>query len=205
MQRVAMWFDPMCPYAWMTSRWLLEVEPQREMELSFHVMSLAVLNKDATDPSEHRAHILEVGWAPVRVCIAAEAAHGNACLRDLYTALGNRIHVEDRTPTTDLITEALVEAGLPVSLVEAGDSTDFDEALVASHNAGMKPVGDDVGTPIIHVTPEGHDTVAFFGPVVIPTPRGESAASLFDGVVQVAACEDFFELKRTRTREPSFD
>jgi len=202
---VDLWVDPICPYAWMTSRWLLEVEAIRPITVRFHVMSLSVLNEGRADLSERYRRLLDVGWGLVRVAIAAEQAHGPEVLRDLYTALGTRLHPDGRDVTRDLYLDALSEVSLPASLADAAQSTDFDDALRASHHAGMDPVGEDVGTPVIHAPGPDGDTVAFFGPVVIPAPKGEVAGRLWDGVLLVAGTDGFFELKRTRTRVPVFD
>jgi len=202
---VDLWVDPICPYAWMTSRWLLEVEAIRAITVRFHVMSLSVLNEGRVDLSERYRRLLDVGWGPVRVAIAAEQTHGPEVLRDLYAALGTRLHPGGRDVTRDLYLDALGEVGLPASLADAAQSSDFDDALRASHHAGMDPVGEDVGTPVIHATGPDGDTVAFFGPVVIPAPKGDAAGRLWDGVLLVAGTDGFFELKRTRTREPVFD
>jgi hypothetical protein len=193
------WFDPLCPWAWMTSRWMLEVEKVRPVKTKWHVMSLAILNADKEGLSEEYKKGLERAWGPVRVCIAAEAAYGPDILLPLYTALGTRIHIEKRRDD-DLIVDALKEVGLPVELAEAATSTEYDEALNTSHHEGMDPVGLDVGTPVIHV-----NGIAFFGPVVTPAPKGEVAGKLWDGVVLVAGTDGFFELKRTRDRPPIFD
>ncbi len=198
------WFDPLCPWAWITSRWMLEVEQVRDVHTEWHVMSLAILNSGREDLSEEYKARMARAKGPVRVCIAAEQARGRDILLPLYTALGNRIHIEQRGRQEGegeaIVTEALEEVGLPASLAAAATSTEFDEALEASHRAGMKPVGDDVGTPLVH-----YDGRAIFGPVVTPCPKGEAAGRLWDGVLLCTGTEGFFELKRSRTARPTFD
>ncbi|HEV2635313.1 MAG TPA: DsbA family protein [Actinocrinis sp.] len=199
------WFDPLCPWAWISSRWMLEVEQVRPVDVRWHVMSLAYLNQDR-DLSENYRKMMDAAWGPVRVCIAAEQQFGAEVLLPLYTALGNRRHLEKLELNRDTIVAALAEAGLPESLADAADSTEYDEALKASHHAGMDQVGFEVGTPVISVTEDpAKEPVAFFGPVVTPIPRGDAAAKLWDGVLLVAGTDGFYELKRTRTREPIFD
>ncbi|MEU0241718.1 DsbA family protein [Nocardiopsis sp. NPDC006198] len=194
-----MWFDPACPWAWITSRWLLEVERVRPVRVRWHVMSLSVLNEGRDLPEDYRAS-LDGAWAAVRVCVAAEQRFGPEVLGGLYTALGTRFHNGAEPRTADTIRAALADAGLPEDLVEAAEGTGYDEALRASHAEAMKLVGEDVGTPVVRV-----EDVAFFGPVVTPVPRGEEAGKLWDGVRLVAGTDGFFELKRTRTRNPVFD
>ncbi|HEY7043881.1 MAG TPA: DsbA family protein [Nocardioidaceae bacterium] len=194
------WFDPACPWAWITSRWMLEVEQVRDVRVDWHVMSLAVLNEHKEGLSDKYRDSLKTMWGPVRVCIAAAERHGEQALGRLYTELGTRFHHEKQERDRATVAAALEAAGLDADLAEAMDATEYDEALRKSHHAGMDQVGDDVGTPVISV--EG---AAFFGPVVTPIPRGEDAGRLWDGVRLVSSVEGFYELKRSRDARPSFD
>ncbi|MEU0990420.1 DsbA family protein [Streptomyces sp. NPDC005953] len=203
---VDFWFDPLCPWAWMTSRWMLEVEKVRDVQVSWHVMSLAVLNEDRLDelPEGYR-ELLKNAWGPVRVVIAARELHGAEVVGDLYTALGTRFHNRGEGPSREAIVGALEDVGLPVELADYADRDTYDTELRASHKEGIDKVGQDVGTPVIAVPGADGEQIAFFGPVVTPAPKGEEAAKLWDGTLLVASIPGFYEIKRTRTADPSFD
>ncbi len=192
------WFDPLCPFAWISSRWILEVEQVRDVEVTWHVMSLAYLNQDKTIPDSYR-EFLKDAWRPVRVVMAAEHKYGREVLLPLYTALGTRIHNEGRDVTRGLIVEALAEAGLDVRLVDAMDDSSYDESIARSHHEGMDQVGSDVGTPTI-----AFEGSAFFGPVLSKIPRGEQAGEVWDGAVALARFPYFYEMKRSRTGDLDF-
>ena len=192
------WFDPMCPFAWITSRWILEVEQVRDIDVQWHVMSLTYLNQRKEVSDEYRDR-LAPGWGPVRVLMAAQEHVGEQSLLPLYTAMGERIHHEKSGTTPEMAEAALAAAGLPADLVKAWSDDSYDEAIKKSHHKGMDQVGDDVGTPTI-----AFGGSAFFGPVLTAIPRGEEAGRIWDACVTLSAYPAFFELKRTRTGDLDF-
>lgn len=201
-----MFFDPTCPWAWMTSRWLLNAAEVRDLDITFRVMSLSVLNEERDELSEHYRDLMERGWGPVRVLVAAARAHGEGVLSDLYTAIGTRKHPggrgQDATDLRLVVQESLDEVGLPADLMEAWDHVPGDEIdvdLRARHQVAMERVGEEVGTPVVQV-----GDVAFFGPVVTPAPKGEAAGLLWDGCLLVAGTPGFYEIKRSRDASPDF-
>jgi hypothetical protein len=196
---VDFWFDPACPWAWLTSRWIHEVATVRPVDVRWHVMSLAVLNGKPDDTAE-KVEQMQRLWRPVRVLVAARERYGAEVLGPLYTALGTRIHHGKEGLGVDTLRAALADAGLDPTLADSADDASLDDLVRASHDEGMEPVGNDVGTPVLHVEGE-----AFFGPVVSPLPRGEVAGRLWDGVRMVTGTPGFYELKRTRTGRPELD
>jgi 2-hydroxychromene-2-carboxylate isomerase len=198
-ERVDFWFDPTCPFTWVTSRWMVEVETVRAVETDWHVMSRAILNEHLELSGEDRRD-RDALWAPVRVIIAAEALHGSKHVKPLFDAMGTRIHVDGRRDFPAVIEESLAELGLPAELAAHGDSDEYDERLRASHHGAIDKVGNGVGTPVV-----AFNGTAFFGPVLTRIPRGEGAGRLFDAAVQLASFPEFFEIKRSRTEAPRFD
>jgi protein-disulfide isomerase-like protein with CxxC motif len=204
---VDFWFDPVCPWTWLTSRWMLEVQKIRPVEITWHVMSLAILNEGRLDQlGPANRELMAQAWAPVRVLIAAQEAFGSGVLEPLYNALGSRYYPQGQPKTRAVIEAALREAGLPEDLAEAGATNSYDPALLRSHQEGIDMVGQETGSPIIAVSGPDPDSdkIAFFGPVVTPTPTGEQAVRLWDGTLAVASTPGFYEIKRTRTVGPIF-
>lgn len=193
------WFDPACPFAWITSRWIGEVEQVRGIETEWHVMSLSVLNEGRDLPEDYRA-LMGQSWGPVRVIIAAQELHGSEYVKPLYDAMGEEIHHEGNKDRPSVIRKALAEVGLPAELARFADSDEYDAQLRASHEAGISLVGQDVGTPVV-----AFNGTAFFGPVLTRIPRGEDAGKLWDATVALAGFPHFFELKRSRTESPEFN
>ena len=202
-ENVQFWFDPVCPWAWITSRWMLEVEKVRPVRADWRIMSLAYLNltqHEGKDLSPDYLERMGRAWGPVRVCAAAAQHSGPGILGPLYTAIGTRLHVQGRREDPAVLPESVAEVGLPSSVAEAATSTDFDELIKKSHHEAFDDVGLDVGTPVVRIRGR-----ALFGPVITPAPKGDAAGRLWDGLALVAEADGFFELKRTRDRRPTFD
>jgi hypothetical protein len=193
------WFDPMCPWAFITSRWILEVEKVRDIEVSWNLFSLPHLNKDREMPEKYKA-IFANSWACARIIKSVEKDFGKEKTLPLYSAISTRIHVLKETVSKDLLSNSLNEVGLDLKYLAEMENSKWDTQIIESHERGIKLVGDDVGTPIIAV-----NGVGFFGPVISPAPKGEEAGKLWDGISIAAAYPGFFELKRSRTVGPIFN
>lgn len=194
------WFDPLCPFAWVTSRWIGEVEAVRGISVTWHVMSLSVLNEGRDDLSENYKSLMDKGWGPVRVVTAAQQLHGDATIKPLYDAIGTQIHNNGVDDYDEAIRLALADVGLPADLAEYARRDSYDAELRASHEDGISRVGQDVGTPVV-----AFNGTAFFGPVITRIPRGEAAGRLWDASVALAEFPYFFEIKRSRTEDPHFE
>jgi len=196
---VDFWFDPLCPWAWMTSRWMDEASAVRDIDVRWHVMSLSVLNEKKDDLPDSYRDMLAAGWGPVRVIVAAARDHGDEVIKPLYDAMGTRRHPGGQQDWATIIAESLAEVGLPAELADVAGTDEVDALLRESHAEGIGLVGEDVGTPVVAI-----DGVGFFGPVITPAPTGEAAGRLFDGLALVTSVPGFYELKRTRTAGPQF-
>ena len=201
--RVDFWFDPLCPWTWLTAEWLIEVATLRPLDIRWRIMSLAVLNDGREFPEEY-IDLMRRAWRPVRVITAAEQQHGPAVVGPLFTEIATRYHHDGRSDDDAILAESLAAVGLPPHLLEAADTDAWDTALRASHTEAMDLVGDDVGSPVIRL-PDISSDVAYFGPVVNPVPRGDDALRLWSGIQTLVSTPQLYELKRTRTTPPTFD
>ena len=197
-EKVDMWFDPICPFAWITSRWLLEAAAVRDLEVTWNIMSLAQLNKDREMDEAHKAAFTR-SWDAVRLVAAVKEKHGNDAVIALYNAMGTRIHLKKEKVSDELLTAALAEAGLPADLLATAKDESWNEPMIASHDRAISLVGNDVGTPVLAI-----GDAAFFGPVISPAPKGEQAGRLWDGLALCLEVPGFYELKRARKGGPDF-
>ena len=197
-EKVDMWFDPICPFAWITSRWLLEAAAVRDLEVTWNIMSLAQLNKDREMDEAHKAAFTR-SWDAVRLVAAVKENHGNDAVLALYNAMGTRIHLKKEKVSDDLLVAALAEAGLPADLLAVAKDESWNEPMIASHDRAISLVGNDVGTPVVAI-----GDAAFFGPVISPAPKGEQAGRLWDGLALCLEVPGFYELKRARKGGPDF-
>lgn len=198
--KVEMWFDTLCPWAWMTSRWLTEVAKVRDISIQWNVMSLFYLNESRSHISAEYLANAKNALGPLRIIVAAEKLYGNQVAGDLYTAFGEEIHLNKMKFSPELNAKVLSKFSFPDDLLQSADDSSLDELVLVSHKEGMSRVGEEVGTPIVSI-----DGVSFFGPVISPAPKGEEAGKLFDGAFAVASYPGFFEMKRTRTVGPIFE
>ena len=193
---IELYVDPCCPFAWNAYQWLVEVRRHRAVELALHLMSLPMLNEHQSISSGYR-RLLAHTWRPARVAAAAVELHGPDALAPLYEAMARRIFAGAdhyrviRDDLESVIVDALSDVGLPQRLADAAVSGAYDGSLRASHNAALAPMGNGVGTPIIHF-----GTAAFFGPVMTAVPRGSEALQVFDGLRLLAGYPRLFEIKR---------
>ena len=193
------WFDPVCPWAFITSRWILEVAKVRDIEITWNIFSLPHLNKDREMPEKYKA-IFANSWACARIIKSVEKDFGKEKTLPLYSAISTRIHVLKEAVSKDLLSDSLKKVGLDTKYLVEMNNSDWDKEIIQSHERGIELVGDDVGTPIIAI-----NGIGFFGPVISPAPKGEEAGKLWDGVVLSASYPGFFEIKRSRTVGPIFD
>ncbi|MDH6213166.1 DsbA family protein [Streptomyces pseudovenezuelae] len=196
---VDVWFDPACPYTWLTCRWLTEAARVRPLDLRWHLMSLTLLNEDRDDDPEGdpEGYLM----VPVRIATAVLRHHGQDALARFHAALwADRPNGDEGTRWINDPAVALADAELPISLVAAGTSTAYDEELRASHTGAVGLLGPRTGTPVVATgDPAEPDRapVAFFGPVLSRVPSGEAAGRLWDGTLLVAGTPGFHELKGT--------
>lgn len=210
MTTLEVFLDPICPWAWLTSRWVLDVADARPIQVQWKAISLRMINEGrdyATEFPEGYPELHAAGLAMLRMVIAAREAHGNDAAGRLYTELGTRVHVESRyaearAQDRAFFEEALAAAGLPRSLADAAWATDLDEIIRAESETALARAGRQVGTPVLTFDPETEAAASFFGPVISRIPRGPAAVDLWDAVVILARTPGFCELKRSIRERP---
>jgi 2-hydroxychromene-2-carboxylate isomerase len=206
-------FDPVCPWAWITSRWVAEVQELRNYTVSWKFISLKILNQDKMDYASMPAGYKDVhaaGTSCLRVAAKARSAAGNDAVAKVYTALGFSLHNKQERElfVADIeghIAGLLSEAGLPGEWALSANDESFDRLIAEETAMGLERAGKDVGTPIITFSPGGLKEASFFGPVISTIPRGEDATKLWDAIETIATSSDMAELKRSLRARPNFD
>ena len=206
-------FDPVCPWAWITSRWVVEVQELRNYTVSWKFISLKILNQDKMDYASMPAGYKDVhsaGTSCLRVAAKARSVAGNDAVAKVYTALGFSLHNKQERElfVADIeghIAGLLSQAGLPVEWALSANDESFDRLIADETAMGLERAGKDVGTPIITFSPGGLKEASFFGPVISTIPRGEDATKLWDAIETIATSSDMAELKRSLRARPNFD
>ena len=205
-------FDPVCPWAWITSRWVVEVQQQREYDVDWRFISLKTINQDLTaewyTPEYRAGHM--AGLYAHRVCDEVRLRHGNTQVGALYTALGTAFHNQKRRPEINagpeaFMAEMLTSVGLPAELATHVDDESHDTYIEQDTELALSRTGRDVGTPIITFRPGTAREASFFGPVISNIPKGEDATRLWDAIETIAGATGMAELKRSLRSRPSFD
>ena len=204
------YFDPVCPWAWITSRWVTNVQQLRNYEVSWKFISLRMINAER-GYAGHEAYeqIHNAGLAGLRVASAARAQGGNASVAAVYTALGNAIHIGGRreelvNDPKSFLLSIVADAGLPAEVAAAFEDSTHDEVIRYETEAALSRTGKDVGTPILTFNPKSANEASLFGPVISKAPKGEEAMTLWDAV-QTIAESGVAEIKRSLRAAPQFD
>lgn len=212
MSDVDFFWDPVCPWAWITSRWVVEVQQQRRYTVRWRPISLMMINAHRTDdwytPQYRAGH--RAGTECLRVADAVDRAEGNDAVGRLYTEIGTRFHNQGRrdeylTDREAFLAEVLAAAGLDGAYAAHADDTAHDPHLRAETDLAFARAGNDVGTPIITFGPDTPGEASFFGPVIARIPRGDDALRLWDAVEVIATTSGMAELKRSNRSRPMFD
>lgn len=198
--RIEFWVDPACPWCWLTSRWVVDVAPHRELQVTWRSISLKL--KNGVGPDSPWYEPVAATHRLLRVMEHVRAEEGDAPIGAFYTACGEHIH--HRGERSLDIAALLAEAGLSVRHASAADDETWDPVIEASMNDGLSLTGNDVGTPIIAFTTDDGARVGFFGPVISRRYALDDALRLWDGLSAMATVDGFWELKRTRTEDPDF-
>jgi len=198
--RVRFWVDPICPWCWVTSQWIREIAAELDLEITWEPISLLIKNEPAPDSAFYEP--LQWTYGLLRVMEAVRSSDGEAAVGNLYVEYGRRIH-HDGTRMFDPAL-ALEAVGLDPAHAAAATDEQWDKEITSRMESGLALVGTDVGTPIISIITADGREVATFGPVITKVPEREKALRLWDAFVSLTELDEFWELKRTRTRGPEF-